>query len=66
MSKPLAGKRAFEAMGRRSTSLGWPRTSEHYMWGHVWFDYINIRTRWPFQPDEIIEIQICKHCGARK
>lgn len=32
MSKPLAGKRAFEAMGRRSTDLGMPRTSEHYRW----------------------------------
>lgn len=32
MSKPIAGKRWFEAMGRRSTSLGLPRDTRFYGW----------------------------------
>ena len=32
MSKPLAGKKWFEALGRSDKSRGVPRSAKHYAW----------------------------------
>jgi hypothetical protein len=44
MAKKLAGKRAFEAIGRSETSRGIKRTAKHYEWP-IWAQQAYMRGR---------------------